>query len=154
MQRFRGEHEHTIDGKGRMSIPSGFRMLIQEHSDHAPILHNAKTHLVLYPYDVWEKAASAYEEFDEFSPEAQSLERQFFGKSADCPIDKNGRILIPLKPRADAALEGKVTVLGIRNRVEIWNPTRCADHDNATAYNRSELQRQAGQILRQVKPGD
>ena len=50
---FRGRFVHTMDSKGRVSIPSGFRMELQRRSERAPILTNADQCLLLYPYEDW-----------------------------------------------------------------------------------------------------
>ena len=50
---FRGRHQHAIDAKGRLSIPTGYRMELQQRSDQAPILTADLQCLRLYPYADW-----------------------------------------------------------------------------------------------------
>ena len=123
--RFKGSHDHTMDSKGRVSIPAGFRTEIQRLSgDQAPILTRGKDHLVLYPADVWETIAEDLASKSSFNPDVQALERFVVGGSADCPIDAQGRITIPAALRSHADLDGKVTLVGLSKRIEIWNHDR------------------------------
>jgi len=123
---FRGSHDHVMDSKGRVSIPAGFRLEIQRlGGDQAPILTRGKDHLVLYPADVFAKDVEA--EIDEMSsldPNVQAYERLVIGGSADCPIDAQGRITIPAVLRNHAGLSGKVTLVGVKRKIEIWNHDR------------------------------
>lgn len=123
---FRGSHDHVMDNKGRVSIPAGFRTEIQRlGGDTAPILTRGKDHLVLYPADVWAAEIEAdLAEKSRLDPNVQAYERFVIGGSADCGIDAQGRITIPATLRAHAGLSGKVTLVGVTNKIEIWNHDR------------------------------
>ena len=92
---FRGRYMHTIDAKGRVSLPAELRMELQRRSEHAPFLTNMPDHLALYPHEDW----LAYEEQlfapDPFMPEAQDLQLFMLSGAAPCAADNQGRILIP-----------------------------------------------------------
>jgi MraZ protein len=123
--RFKGSHEHSLDQKGRVSIPAGFRTEIQRlGGDSAPILTRGKDHLVLYPGDVWDEIMEDLTSKSSFNPDVQALERFVIGGAADCPIDAQGRITIPATLRAHADLNGKVTLVGLSKKIEIWNNER------------------------------
>jgi len=114
-----------MDNKGRVSIPAGFRMEIQRlGGEKAPILTRGKDHLVLYPADVWDDIEADLAGKSSLVPEVQAYQRFLIGGSADCPIDAQGRITIPASLRQHADLAGKVTLVGVSNKIEIWNHDR------------------------------
>lgn len=115
---------HTIDAKGRVSIPAGFRTQLMSGTDEAPILTNADSHLELFPFDDW----CAYEKeilsVSAFDPDARSFARMVVSGATPCPIDGQGRILVPPPLREFAALEREVTIAGVGPRIELWDKTR------------------------------
>ena len=75
MFRFRGRFVHSIDAKGRVSIPSGYRLELQEHSERAPILTNTDQCLVLYPFEDWCAFEEDLEQLSPVDPDVQSFRR-------------------------------------------------------------------------------
>ena len=119
---FRGRHDHTIDKKGRLSIPSGFRMEIQRlGGDRPPILSQQKDHLTLYPGLVWEQIENDLLSKPTLQPDVQAYQRFVIANATECPVDNQGRILVPAHQRRHAKLENKVTLAGVLNKIEIWN---------------------------------
>ena len=72
---FRGRHDHTMDKKGRLSIPSGFRMELQRRSENAPILTNYRDHLVLHAASDWAQKERELLEMSELQPDVQNYQR-------------------------------------------------------------------------------
>ncbi len=121
---FRGRFVHTIDAKGRMSIPSAYRTELESRSDQAPIVTTAYECLHLYPYEDWcEKEANIVDSATE-DLEAQSFQRMMISGATECPIDKQGRMLIPQFLRDHAGIDREVTIAGVGNRIEIWAKQR------------------------------
>jgi MraZ protein len=118
---FRGQHDHTIDGKGRLSIPAGFRMEIQRRSEKHPILTKYKDHLALYARDAWDEIESQLMQKSNLQPNVRAYQRFIIGGASECPVDTQGRILIPKALREHARLESKVTLVGVLEKIEIWN---------------------------------
>ncbi len=137
---FRGRHEHSIDAKGRMSIPSGFRVEIQRRSEKPPILTNYQDHLALHPADEWDKVEEGLLEMRELRPEVQNYRRFIVSGAVECPIDNQGRILIPAYLREHAGLKNKATVAGVLDRIELWEPTRFAENHQLTLHRLPEIQ--------------
>jgi MraZ protein len=121
---FRGRAVHTIDQKGRLSIPAGFRMELERRSERAPILTNQLQCLALYPYESWREIEKELEEASPLQPEVQALGRFLISGANECPVDKQGRISIPQVLREHAALDKEVMVAGVGRHVEIWDRTR------------------------------
>jgi MraZ protein len=121
---FRGRFIHTIDTKGRISIPSGFRMQLERRSEHAPILTNAFGCLHLYPYEDWCEVERKIVENATENTDFQAYQRMMISGAAECPIDKQGRLLVPPYLREHAGLERDVTIAGVGPRIEIWDKAR------------------------------
>ncbi|MFP6579210.1 MAG: division/cell wall cluster transcriptional repressor MraZ [Myxococcota bacterium] len=138
---FRGRHDHTIDKKGRLSIPAGFRVELQERSQKAPMLTISRNHLELYPredYDAIERDLAAK---SDLQPNVQAYRRVFIGLATECPIDGQGRILVPPSLREHAQLENAVTVVGNLQKIEVWQ-TEAFDRELTTTLARlEEIQR-------------
>ena len=123
---FRGRYVHTIDAKNRMSLPAPFRLELQRRSDHPPILTNAHECLDLYPYEDWLTFEQQIVGIASVDPEAQAYARMLISGATECPVDKQGRILVPPYLRDHAALEREVTVAGVGPKIELWDRARFA----------------------------
>jgi len=142
---FRGRHEHSIDTKGRMSIPSGFRMEIQRRSEKPPILTNYQDHLALHPADEWEETEKDLLKMSDLRPDVQNYRRFVVSGATECPIDNQGRILIPAYLREHAALKNKAMIAGVLDRIEIWEPGRFAENHQLTLHRLPEIQESVDQ---------
>ena len=118
---FRGRHDHTIDKKGRLSIPAGYRNEILRRSEHPPILTNYKNYLALYPYEDWQVIEQNLMAKSKLQPDVQAYTRFVISGSDECPIDSQGRILVPPALREHAQLQSKVTIAGVLDCIEIWD---------------------------------
>jgi len=121
---FRGRFVHTMDSKGRVSIPSGFRLELQRRSERAPILTNADQCLVLYPYEDWCDYEQQIVGRASFDPDAQAFARMMISGASECPIDAQGRILVPPVLRELARLEREAVIAGVGPRIELWDKAR------------------------------
>ena len=137
---FRGRFEHAVDQKGRMSIPSGFRMEIQRRSEKPPILTNYRDHLALHPADEWEVTEAKLLEMSDLQPNVQNYRRFIVSGAVECPIDNQGRILIPAYLREHAGLKKKALIAGVLDRIEIWEPRRFAENNEQTLLRLPEIQ--------------
>ncbi len=121
---FRGRSVHTIDAKNRISIPAGFRVEFDRRSDRAPILTNDAACLALYPYDDWCVFEESLLNLSSVDPDVGSYARFMVSGASECPVDKQGRILVPPALREYAALDREVTVAGVGNHLELWDKVR------------------------------
>ncbi len=121
---FRGRFVHTIDSKGRASIPAGFRVELQRRSDRAPILTNLLECLALYPYEDWLEIEQRLSSAAPLQTEVQALQRFLVSGAVECPIDGQGRLLIPPHLREHARIQREVTIAGVGPRIEIWDKGR------------------------------
>lgn len=121
---FRGRYVHTIDAKNRMSLPASFRQQLQEDGDGPPILTHAHRCLDLYRHEDWLAFESQIVEAAAVNPKVQAYARVMISGATECPIDKQGRILVPPHLREYAGLEREVTVAGVGPKIELWNTAR------------------------------
>lgn len=121
---FKGLFLHTIDAKGRVSIPAGIRMELQRRSQLAPTLTIRPDHLVLFAHDDFDAFAQRLVSVDILNPRGQELARFFLGHSEEAALDAQGRILIPAYMREHAKLDKDVVIVGAGNCVEIWDRRR------------------------------
>jgi len=121
---FRGCFEHTIDDKGRLSIPAKLREAL-EASFSAPLFLTRKDDcLVAYPSDEWRALEAKISALPSFDPKVVAFRRFFLAPAQECPLDKAGRILVPPTLRAYAALERDVVLAGMGNHLEVWSRER------------------------------
>jgi MraZ protein len=121
---FRGRFEHTIDSKGRVSIPAKYRELLLEEHDERLIITNFDRCLVAYPYEEWRNVEEKVNSLSMVKKEAKAFQRFFVSGATECPIDKLGRILIPPTLRSYAQLEKDVVFAGMLKKFEIWSKER------------------------------
>ncbi len=118
---FRGRFEHTVDAKGRSSVPVKFRDLLTETGDTRLVVTTYDGCLIAYPYAEWEILEERIAGLSEFKQETRVFLRFFYSSAADCPIDRLGRVLIPQPLRDYAKLEKDVVLVGAFKQFEIWN---------------------------------
>ena len=118
---FRGRHQHVLDEKGRLSIPSRFRELIAQDHDGRLVVTNLPHCLVAYTPEQWEIIESRTSRLSNIKSNVQSFLRYFYSGATECELDRHGRILIPPSLREAAGLDKQVVVAGMFNRIEIWS---------------------------------
>ena len=122
---FRGRFEHTIDPKGRVSIPAKFRELLGEkYDDRLIITTGLDPCLVAFPYGEWVNVEEKVSSLSMVKKEVKAFQRVFISGATECPIDKLGRVLIPPTLRSHAQLEKYVVFAGMLKKFEIWSKER------------------------------
>ncbi len=121
---FLGRFEHTIDEKGRISIPSRFREILKGGYNERLIITTYDGCLYLYPETEWKKLADKALTFDFVLPKDKEFMRLFFSGAMECSLDKLGRILIPPPHREYAGIKKDVIFAGMLKRIEIWAKER------------------------------
>lgn len=123
---FRGRFEHTIDSKGRTSIPSKFREVLVANHDERLIITNFDGALWAYPVVEWTAIENKVATLPQFREGVNALRRVFISAATECPIDKQGRILIMPTLRDYAGLKRDIVFVGMTKRIEIWAKDRWA----------------------------
>jgi MraZ protein len=143
---FRGRFLHAIDSKGRVSIPAGFRMELQRHSDRTPILSILPDCLALYPAEQWDLVEKRITDLDPLRIDGHSIQRFLISSCVECPLDAQGRILIPPFLREHARLEKEVMILGAGKRIELWEPARAQQELNRTQAQFGEISSEVSKL--------
>jgi MraZ protein len=122
---FRGSFEHTIDEKGRVNIPAKFReFLLSKQEDRLVVtkfILNACRCLDAYPQSEWDRFEEELAAKPRFDEDFLKLEHFYLSSAEDCPIDKQGRILLPPLLREYAGLTKDVMFTGARRKFRIWD---------------------------------
>ncbi len=119
---FRGSFEYTVDSKGRVSVPSRFRDILEDHYDGKLVLTlDFDSCLAVYPLEEWEKLEEKIRLLPMMQKEVKEFMRFFFSLATECEIDKQGRLLIPPVLRERAGINKNVLLVGIINKIEIWD---------------------------------
>ena len=127
----RGNHPATVDGKGRLKIPTAIKTYLDEN--YGADFYVTSTSLTgqyvrLYPLPVWEEIEKKLKAQPSFSKPVKKLLEltNYYGQEARA--DSHGRILIPSTLRESAAMQDEVAVLGYLDYLEVWNNQRYREH--------------------------
>lgn len=115
---FIGEYQHSLDDKGRLFMPAKFR---EELGPRFVVTRGFDRCLFVFPLTTWQSLNEQMQKLSLGSPEARAFLRLFFAGASECEVDKQGRILLPPYLREHAQLQGECAVIGVSNRVEIWD---------------------------------
>src|ERR1019366_7703633 len=102
---FRGRYEHTIDAKGRTSVPARYRDVLDAISERRIVLTSALDPcLAAYTMPEWTAFEERLAKMPQFDRAVQKLKRIYVSGAVECEIDDSGRILIPPVLREHAHL--------------------------------------------------
>ena len=116
-----GQHEHTLDSKGRLSVPADFRLALQlTENDELIITRHLKERCLLV---FWSASWARFREQIENAPApvATAIKRVICGSARRVRLDRLGRLQVPQVFRRYAGLEGKCLVMGQGNLMEVWS---------------------------------
>lgn len=119
---FLNTHYHTIDDKGRLTVPAKWRDELE--SSGVVVTRGVDECIFILPQPKFQAIAELIDAQGLESSDAREWSRYFFGMAEQAEIDKQGRILIPQQLRAFASLDGDVVVIGVYSRIEVWNPEK------------------------------
>lgn len=123
MAFFSGEYECKLDNKSRLVLPARIKSALPESDGNILMLRMSfEPCLVLYPMVEFRKIYSKISSLNEFNEEFRKLQRNFFRENTEVELDSMGRLLIPKKMMLYASLDKDAVVVGLGNRIEIWNP--------------------------------
>jgi MraZ protein len=135
---FRGQFQHAIDAKGRISLPARFRELLLPEGRHdfvlTPDLFEPCLHL--HPMPAWEELERRIAALPALDPNVIRFRRLYVSAANECELDKAGRLLVPTALRERAALERDVVFAGMGPRIDLWSGERW---EEATRLDPSEL---------------
>jgi MraZ protein len=144
-----GEYEHTIDGKGRVLVSNKLRNQIDvaEHGGNFYLVVGANGILSLYPEKDFERMALAMAKKNAAPDEIVAFERMNFALAGKVELDSQGRLLLNEKLRKRAGLKDNVTLVGVRDHIELWNTQ---DWDQYVADNMAQFQKRVAEARQEV----
>jgi MraZ protein len=116
---FLGRYEHTIDEKGRLTIPARFRELL---ADGAFVTQGLDRNLIVLPAASFLAMSENVNALSMTDPAARQLRRLIFSSAVQCDIDRAGRILIPQFLREAIQMGETAMIIGAGRHFEIWSP--------------------------------
>ncbi len=133
---FMGEFEHSLDSKGRLIIPSKFR---DQLDSNFVVTRGLDGCLFVYPLSEWRLVEEKLSQLPSNKKNNRAFVRFMFADAVQCDFDKQGRIIIPKKLRLHAELQKECVLVGVSNRVEIWNKARWEETIEETEENFDDI---------------
>jgi MraZ protein len=142
MSGFLGSYVHQVDAKGRLSLPASFRRGATDGPLVVVQVHERA--LTLYPEETWREVEERLLDLLRRQPEARPYVLGITANAVEVVPDKQGRILIPQRLLSAVGLEESALLVGVIDRVEVWDPT----HFERTVTERTpEFDRFAAQVF-------
>jgi MraZ protein len=142
---FSGEYEATLDAKGRLVLPTKLKAALPpETGDNIVLMRGFEPCLVLYPHSEWKKVFDKVAGLNEFNEEYRNFQRNFLRGNTELELDGNGRFIVPKSMMKFASIEKDVILVGIGNRIEIWNPE---SYENFLIKDQQKFSQMAQKVL-------
>ncbi len=149
MVYFSSEYEVKIDAKGRMVLPAKIKAnLPTESGNNIVISRGFEKCLVLRPQSEFLKILKRLRRLNQFDSKNRNFQRKMLSGSTDLELDNNARFLIPRSMLSYANLEGQAIIVGMGDRVEIWNPK---DYDQFLANDPDDFAQMAEDIFSEIE---
>jgi MraZ protein len=129
MTFFTSEYECKLDPKGRMVLPSRIKAQLPENGGEELVIRRGfEPCLIVYPMVEFKKVFSKISGLNEFNEEYRKLQRNFLSGVVTVELDNNGRFLIPKNMLTYAQIDKEAMLVGMGNKVEVWNPAIYEKH--------------------------
>ena len=123
MAAFFGSASHTLDPKGRATIPAAYREALG--SDFTIGLNSNFTSIALYPKEEWDKLNHLLERIAYSDAKAMKYKRKITGNSfVGYELDGQGRVLLPAPLRDGVGISKNICFVGVGEFLEIWDEAR------------------------------
>ncbi|GAB4283664.1 MAG: division/cell wall cluster transcriptional repressor MraZ [Coriobacteriia bacterium] len=140
---FLGEHQHTLDAKGRLSLPAKFRaqmtgsLVVSKGLEGCLYVHSAEEYSQFF---------SQLTERGDFDPKFRKARRFFSSGAVETELDSAGRISISAHLREYAGLDKDVAVIGNGDRIELWDSQRWAAYNGETAEQIEDVTKELAEL--------
>src|SRR3989344_2943098 len=138
-----GEYQHTLDPKKRLAIPAKLSKVLGEKVILTRGLNNC---LVLYPLDQWQKLTEKLGQLPVGQGDTRSFLRLMFSGAVEVDLDQLGRILIPDFLKNYASLSQRITIVGVYDRLEIWDEGRWNSYKSEVEKNTDMIAEKLGEL--------
>ena len=141
LNTFTGEFSYTVDAKGRVNIPSKFRKVLSvDNEDTFVITRGMDPCVWVYPVVVWQNIENDLKSLSSLSAINRTFVRNTVRYATPLTYDGQGRIQLTNNLINYAELGKRTLIIGMVNKIEIWNPDRLKEIDKknmkigSTAY--------------------
>jgi MraZ protein len=147
MKLFTGSFTHSIDVKNRVAVPRKILEVLRRlgSADEVFLTPGLDKCLFLYTPAQFEHMSDQVDGGNLGEKDVREFSRTFYSNAEQCPLDKNGRMLLPEKLKRSLGLGDKLVFAGVGRRVELWTPEAWEER---SAKSLSEYERQAKEVLR------
>lgn len=130
MSLFLSTFENKVDQKGRVSVPSQFRSLLQDEKQNCVVLYESSINICIEgcSFERINELSKKIDDLDPFSEEKDAFATIILGGSAQLQLDKDGRILLPKNLMNFAEISDSAIFIGKGQIFEIWNPNLFKKH--------------------------
>ncbi len=130
---FYGEYKHALDKKGRLILPSKIREAAKaNYIEKFYVTRGLDTCLFLFAEDEWKSQETKFKSLSFTKREARQFNRLFFSGAVDVVPDGQGRVLVPKYLKDYAGIKKEVMIVGVSNRIEIWDSDKWNKFYNET----------------------
>ncbi len=130
MTELLGTHSYQLDPKGRVSLPARFR---EAFADGVWLTIGQDGCLYVFPRAEWQRRSDEVAASPLSDADGRAYSRLFFGASDEAKLDSQGRVTIPQRLRDAVGIKKDVVVLGVRDRMEIWDRRSYARYEQSFA---------------------
>ncbi|MBI5511905.1 MAG: division/cell wall cluster transcriptional repressor MraZ [Deltaproteobacteria bacterium] len=150
---FRGLFEHSVDTKGRTSLPVRFREVLARMEREANgdgvkarearliVTTGIDRCLVAYPLPEWQAFETKLAALSQFDPAVVQLKRIYVAGASECTVDRHGRLLLPPMLREYAGLNRDLVWAGMVTTIEIWAKELWTEQSLSSRVNRDAIAR-------------
>lgn len=133
---FMGEFQHSLDDKARITIPAKFR---EGLGASFVMTRGLDQCLFVYPREDWGVLEEKLRSMPLARGDARQFIRLFFSGAAECDLDKQGRVVVPANLREYGGISQECVVIGVGNRMEIWDVERWQQYSSGAAASFGDL---------------
>jgi len=128
---FYGEYRHAIDEKGRVIIPARFReALIKLNKNKFILTRGLEKSLFIFSLDEWKSQEEKFKSLSLNKSNPRAFSRIVFSGAYRSSLDKQGRLNLPRSLIEYARIEKEVVIIGVSDRIEIWDSFRWRNYRN------------------------
>jgi MraZ protein len=137
---FRGQFTYSIDSKGRFSIPAKLRKHVSPEANDTFIMTRGTASCIdVYPLDQWQLLEDKLKSLNQFKPTDSRFVRTLLQHIAEDSLDAQSRLLIPQELKDYAKIDKEVLILGVLNKIEVWNPEIFKEYLNQSSETYEEI---------------
>tara|TARA_Y100000310_G_scaffold278248_1_gene296586 strand:+ start:1692 stop:2126 length:435 start_codon:yes stop_codon:yes gene_type:complete len=140
---FIGEFQHTLDKKRRVALPAKFR---RELGKKVVVTNGFDKSLFIYPLKEWREFGEKLLALPVGQADTRGINRFMFGGATEQGLDSLGRILIPEFLKSFAELKTKVIIVGVQNRIEVWDDANWKSYKDRIGKQADTLAEKLGEL--------